>query len=86
MASQMVEKELTQSKPLLSDRWGSPKSSAKLDLLRKEGTPKARRCKPSLSVQEKQVCIYTHAQVCMTINYAHAMYVCDHLIIVNVEA
>jgi len=41
MASQMVEKEHTQSKQLLSDRWGSPKSFAKLDLLRKEGTPKS---------------------------------------------
>jgi len=41
MASQMVEKELTQAKPLLSDRWGSPKSSAKLDLLCKDGIPKS---------------------------------------------
>ena len=40
MASQMVKKELTKLKPLLSDLWGSPKSSAKLDLLRKDGIPK----------------------------------------------
>ena len=40
IASQMAEKKLTQSK-LLSDRWGSPKSSAKLDLLRKDGIPKS---------------------------------------------
>ena len=37
MASQMAEKELTKSKPQPSDRWGSPKLSAKLDLLRKDG-------------------------------------------------
>ena len=41
MASRMAENELTQSKPQLSDRWGSPKSSAKLDLLRKDGIPKS---------------------------------------------
>ena len=41
MASQMVEKELTQSKPQSSDRWGSPKTSAKLNLLRKDGIPKS---------------------------------------------
>ena len=41
MASQMVEKELTQSKPQSSDRWRSPKTSAKLNLLRKDGIPKS---------------------------------------------
>ena len=41
MASQMAEKELTQSKSLLSDRWGSRISSAKLDLLREDGIPKS---------------------------------------------
>ena len=34
MASQMSEKELTQSKLQPSDQWDSPKSSTKLDLLR----------------------------------------------------
>ena len=38
-ASQMVEKELTQSKPQLSDLWGSPKT--KLDLLCKDSIPKS---------------------------------------------
>ena len=41
MASQMAEKELTQSKPPSSDRWGSPKTPAKLNLLRKDGIPKS---------------------------------------------
>ena len=41
MTSQIVKKELTQSKPLLSDRRGSPKSLAKLDLLRKDGISKS---------------------------------------------
>ena len=45
MASQMAEKELTQSKLQPSDRWGSPKSSAKLDLLRKDGIQRALRSK-----------------------------------------
>ena len=34
----MAEKELTQLKPQSSDRWGSPKLSAKLDQLRKDST------------------------------------------------
>ena len=41
MASQMSEKELTQSKLQPSDQWGSPKSSAKLNLLHKDGIPKS---------------------------------------------
>ena len=43
MTSQMAEKELTQSKPQPSDRWGwgSPKSSAKLNLLCRDGIPKS---------------------------------------------
>ena len=41
MASEIAEKELTQSKPQSSDRWGSPKSSAKLNLLHKDGIPKS---------------------------------------------
>ena len=40
MVSQMAKKELAQSKPQSSDRWGSPKSSSKLYQLRKDGIPK----------------------------------------------
>ena len=58
MASQMAEKELTQSKPQSSDRWGSPKLSAKLDLLRKDGIPKSTQKQTdwSLSVWSQWSC------------------------------
>ena len=41
MASQRAKNKLTQSKPQSSDPWGSPKSSTKLDLVRKDGIPKS---------------------------------------------
>ena len=41
MAFQMAKKELTQSEPQPSDCWWSPKSSAKLDLLRKDSILKS---------------------------------------------
>ena len=54
----MVEKELTRSKPQPSDRWGSPKSSAKLNLLRKDGIPKSTQKQTdwSLSVWSQWSC------------------------------
>ena len=58
MASQMAEKELTKSKPKPSDWWGSPKLSAKLDLLRKDGIPKSTQKQTdwSLSVWSQWSC------------------------------
>ena len=58
MASQMAEKELTQLKPQPSDRWGSPKSSAKLDLLCKDSIPKSTQKQTdwSLSVWSQWSC------------------------------
>ena len=58
MASQMAENELTQSKPQSSDRWGSPKTSAKLNVLHKDGIPKSaqKQMDWSLSVWSQWLC------------------------------
>ena len=62
MASQMREKEPTQSKPQSSDRWGSPKSSAKLDQLRKDGIPNSTQKQTDWSLS-----VWSHAVVVLSL-------------------
>ena len=60
MASQMDKKELTQSKPQSSDLWGSPKTSAKLNLPRKDSIPKSTQKQTNwfLSVWSQCLCYH----------------------------
>ena len=65
MASQMAKKSLTQSKQQSSDWLGSPKLSAKLDQLHKDGIPKSTRKQTdrSLSVWSQWLCYRSESLV-----------------------